>query len=320
MGKFFVPSMALTPADRLRESLDKAEQLAAGLRGSGPQALALLHSLDQATDLLAELEATGADVRAERARLGTVQRQLRRQQGRFLAEAGEAFPEARIGIQPAQARWWWFLDEAAAQQRRQWIRRTLTGSLVGILACVVAWLVYDRFIAPSPEAQQAFQHNSAGERLVEAGDLRAALAEFEAAAALTPDDSALWVWQGVIHLELGELDEAQRAFDTARSLYETDGDFLLERGRVYLLVGNLDAADADIGQVIALEPQSGTGYYFRSNIALEREDYAVAVADLEKAAELAQAAGDSQLEATARVQRAMVMQLWAAQMPPTPTP
>jgi tetratricopeptide (TPR) repeat protein len=320
MGKFFVTSTALTPADRLRELLDKAEQLVAGLRGAGPQALVLLHLLDQVTDLLAELEATGADVRAERARLGTVQRQLCRQQGRFLAEAGKAFPEARTAIQPDPARWWWFLDEAAARQRRQRVRRALAGGLVGILACVVVWWVYDRFIAPSPEAQQSFRHNATGERLVEAGDLRTALAEFEAAAALTPDDPALWVWQGVIHLELGELDEAQPAFDTARSLYETDSDFLLERGRIYLLVGNLEAASADIEQVVALDPQSGMGYYFRSNIAVAREDYAAAVADLEKAAELAQAAGDSQLEATARVQRAMVMQLWTAQMSPTPTP
>jgi tetratricopeptide (TPR) repeat protein len=320
MGKFFVPSTALTSADRLRESLGEAEQLIASLRGSGPQVLRLLHLLDQMADLLVELEATGTDVRAEHTRLETVQRQLRRQQGRFLAEAGEAFPEERTAIRPDQARWWWFLDEAAAQQQRQRVRRALTWGLLGIFACVVAWLVYDRFLAPSPDQQQAIRHSSTGERLAGEGDLQAALAEFEASTILTPDDPALWIWLGVLHVELDELDQAQEAFDTARSLCETDFDFLLDRGRTYLYVGNLDAASTDIEQAIAMRPQSGIGYYVRSSIAAEREDYAAAVADLEKAAELAQAAGDSQLEAAARVQRAMVMQLWAAQMPSTPTP
>jgi hypothetical protein len=71
--------------------------------------------------------------------------------------------------------------------------------------------------------------------------------------------------------------------------------------------------------VITADPSSAIGTYVRANILAERGDYAAAVADLERAAELAQEAGDSQLEATARVQRAMLMQLWAGQLN-TPTP
>jgi len=57
----------------------------------------------------------------------------------------------------------------------------------------------------------------------------------------------------------------------------------------------------------------------RASVATEAGDYAKAVADLDKAAELAQAAGDTQLEATARTQRAMVIQLQVVQQA-TPTP
>jgi len=49
--------------------------------------------------------------------------------------------------------------------------------------------------------------------------------------------------------------------------------------------------------------------YVRASIATEQEDYAEAIADLEQAADLARAVGDAQLEATARTQRAMVIQL-----------
>jgi len=315
MGKFFIPLTARTPADRIRESLDRAERCVSNLRGAGTQALALLHLLDQAAQGLAELEAAGVDVRAERVRFETVQRQLRRRQDRFLAEAGAALREERASVQPDQTRWWWFLDQAATRQQRRQLRHRLVGVLVAAVLLLVAWLAYDRFIAPPPQVRQAFQHSNAGEMLVEEGDLWAALAEFEAAAALTPDDPDPWLWQGVIHFELDELDDAEVAFDTARVLYETEFDFLLARGMTYLRVGDLTAAGADAEQAIVESPHSGWGYYLRASIAVEEGDYDAAVADLEQAESLARAAGDTQLEAYTRTQRAMVIQLQLYQQP-----
>jgi len=313
MGKFFIPSAARTPADRIRESLDRAERCVANLRGAGPQVLELLHLLDQTAQGLAELEVAGMDVRAERVRFETVQSQLRRRQRRFLAETGAVFQEERAAVQPDRSRWWWFLDEAVTQQRRLQLRRRLVRVLVAAVVLLVAWLAYDRFIAPPPQVRQAFRHSSAGEALVEEGDLPVALAEFEAAAALTPDDPDLWLWQGVIHFELDESDDADVAFDTARALYETYFDFLLARGMTYLRVGDLAAASADAERAIAASPHSGWGYYLRASIAVEEGDYDAAVADLERAGNLARAAGDAQLEAYARTQRAMVIQLQLSQ-------
>jgi len=319
VGKSFVPATARTPADRLREALDLAELRVTNLRGAGSQAQELLHLLDQSARGLAELETLGADVRAERVRFETVQRQLRRRQGRFLAEAGMALREERAAAQPDRARWWWFLDEEAARQRQYQLRRVLTWGLVIVLLLIVAGLVYDRFIAPPPQVRQAFQHNTRGESLIEERALREALAEFEAAAALTPDNPDPWLWQGVIHFELNELADAQEAFDTARSLYETSFDFLLDRSMAYLRIGDLAAASADVEQAITQNPQAGLAYYMRANVAAAQADYAAALADLERAADLAQAAGDTQLEAAARTQRAMVVQLQLYRQP-TPAP
>jgi tetratricopeptide (TPR) repeat protein len=316
MAKSFVPSTAHTPADRVRKALDEAEVGVSRVRGAGPRVLKLLHLLDLADDALAELEASDVDVRAERVRFETVQRQLGNQMRRFVAEAGQSLHEERAAVRPDQARWWWFLDEAVARQRGRRLRRGLIGIAVAAFLLTAAALAYDRFIAPPPEVREAYQLGVQGQALVEEGDLRAALKEFGAAIALTPDDPDPWIWSGVIHTQLGELEDAQVAFEKARSLYDSDLDFLLERGLAYVRVRDLDAASADAERAIREYPDLGYPYYLRASIGTEAGDYAAAVADLEQAAELAQANGNTQLEATARTQRAMVIQLQLYQQSP----
>jgi tetratricopeptide (TPR) repeat protein len=319
MGKYFVPLAAMTPVDSLRESLDKAERLVGNLRKSGPRVLELLHLLDQAVDALETLEASGVDVRAERVRMEIVQRRLRRQQGRFVAEARAAYQEERAAAQPDGSHWWWFLDEAVAKQRQERFRRTAIGALGATMLCLVAWFIYDRFIAPPPEVREAYRLSTSGEATAEEGDLQAALAEFQAAASLTPDDPKLWMWQGVLYVELDEPDKAQSVFDKALSLYDSEASFLTDRSMAYFRVGDLDAAETDVEQAIVEEPESGWPYYVWSSINVERGNCITATVNLELAAEIANQAGDTQLEALARTQRAMVSQSCIA-FQPTVTP
>lgn len=318
VGKLSVPSGAHTPLDHVREMIDQAQHTVSHLEGTGPQALELLHLLDQIVQDLSQLEEDGVDVRAERVRLETIQQQLRQQKGRFLAEVGATLREERKKAQPDRERWWWFLDEARAKQRRRKLRRLLIGGVIAAVLVLAGWLAYDRLIAPPHSVSQALRHSDDGRALVQQGDLKGALTEFEAAVALTPDDPEPWLWVGVIHAQLNESKKAKEAFDTARSLYQARSDFLLSRGQVYMEAGNLEEATDDVERVIAENPQSGQAYYLRASIASRRGDYNAALADLEKAGELARQAGEIQLEAFARVQRAMLM--LRAQRPATPSP
>lgn len=218
MDEVFVAPRPHTPGDRVREVLDEAENMLPGLRGAGPQVLGLLRLIDRAVDALAELEAAGMDVRPERLRLKTVQQRLRRYQSRFVAEAGAALQDERAAVRPDRARWWWFLDEAVAQERKERLWRLLTWAGAAVIVLVVAWLAYDRLLAPPPEMRQAIRHSGSAESLVQAGDLRAALAEFEAAAALDPDEPEYWVWVGVLHVTLDEANDAEETFETARCM------------------------------------------------------------------------------------------------------
>jgi tetratricopeptide (TPR) repeat protein len=301
MGRHFFSAEAHTPADDVREALSDAERLVAGVRKAGPEIVELLHLLDRIAEDLERLEAGGMDVRVERSRFGAVQSQLERHKGRFLARAGEAFKEAREAAQPEQAHWWWFIDAEWREERKQRIRRVLIVGAVVVFLLVVGVLVHEFFIAPPPEIRQAMQHESEAERL-------------------NPDKPSYWVWIGVLRMELGDADAAEEAFAAARSLYETNFDFLLARAWTYRDLGDLDAAAVDVEQAILENPDSGWGYYARHAIAVSRGDYQAALDDLEKASELAQASGDVELEAMARIQRAMVLQMLSVPSEPTSEP
>jgi tetratricopeptide (TPR) repeat protein len=147
-----------------------------------------------------------------------------------------------------------------------------------------------------------------GEILAGEGDLPAALAEFEAATVLVPDEPAYWIWVGVLREALGMAPEAQAAFDTARSLDITELDFLLRRARVRLGVGDTASARADVEQALDESPESAAAHYVRSSIALAEGDYFGAVADLERTAELARQEGNHWLEGQARYQLATLLQ------------
>ncbi len=319
MGRIFVVPEVHTPAKRVREALDDAERLLPRLRSSGREALELLHLLDKAAAALDELEQTGVDVRAERTRFESVQERLRSYRVPFVRETGAAYQEERATVQPDRARWWWYIDEIVAQERKKRLRRLLIGGGIAILVLAIAWVVYDRFIAPPPNVRQAYQRSSTGEKLAIEGDLQGALAEFEQVVTLTPDDPNGWVWLGVIHTLLGESRQAEMAFQQAGSLYGTEYDFLVNRSMTYMRAGDLERARTDVEQAIRKEPQAAIGYYVRANIENQQGDCTAAIADLEHASELAQLTGDMQLDAIVRTQLAYVTQACAVRMP-TPTP
>lgn len=315
MGKYFVPATAMTPGDSVREALARSEQRLASLRKLGAQALELLHLFDQISDGLEQLKAAGVDVRAEETRFETVQRQLDARKSIFMAQVRSTLDEERRLVQPGIERWWWYLDTALTDERKRRAQRNLKIGIGVLIALAVAWIVYDRFIAPPQNVRDAYQRASSGESLVEAGDLEGALAEFQAAVALNPEDADHLVWTGVVYQVLGKAEQAEVAFGAARALFDSDLEFLLSRGMKYVRIGDLDAAEADARKAIEQYPDSGWAYTLLSSVAASKGDYTAAVEALDQAAEMGAQTGDSQLEAYARTQRAMMMQLQMGQMP-----
>jgi tetratricopeptide (TPR) repeat protein len=312
VGKLYVPDKTRTPAGRVRQLLSESEKNLASLPGAGPEPVQILHAFDQIEDSLGQLEGRNCDVRVERANFEALQRQLRDQKRRFLKEAGRALQEERSQIEPARAHWWWYLDEVAARGRWRRLRRLGAGAIAVLTLLAAAWLGYKHFLAPPPEVGQAYRQLEAGRRQVGEGNLRQALIAFEAATELTPDDPEPWLWTGVLQDQLDDTNAAENAFATARRLYDEPFDFILNRGRVYLQAGDVAKAEADVETALELNPNSGWSYYLRAGIAMRKEDPAAALADLNRAAALAEENGDAQLQALAGTQRAGVMKLLPA--------
>ncbi len=312
MTKLVTPEQPRTPADELRALLDRCEHRVSHLQGAGPQALELLRDLDRVAVLLTTLERKGMDVRPERARLETVEGQLRHQAARFVAEVGPRL----VAERPRGGRWWWHLDEVVAQQRRRARRRLLKIGLAVIVLITVAAFLYQRFLAPPPELRAYLDWLDQGQMAFTQGKLEEAVRAFEEAARLQPKEYEPYLWLNLLYRRLGDEAAARRAFQEARRRLPDESWAYIYRGELFLGTGDLEAAAADAEAALALTPDRPEALYLAARVAALRGEVDRAIEMLRRTAELAAAQDNAQLEALARTEMAFLLQ----QLPlPTPT-
>lgn len=317
-----LPPTTLTPADELRDLLDRAERRVVNLRGTGKDAVLLLDWLDRIAVLAAQLEAEGADLRPERGRLETVEAKLRERAGQLVREAGAAFQRARQEAEPTPDRWWWYVDEIAAERRKQQLRRLglMALGLAGV--AVVIWFVFNVLFPVDPKIAAVQRLRGEADRALSQGDLEAALAAYEEASQIDPEDPALTIWVGVLQERLGRKEMAEEKYREAEVVAGDRVRFLLERARVYGFVGQLDEALADTDEVLALNPNSAEGYYLRATTLEAQGKMAEAIDAYQRASDLAENTSP-ELAALARIRLGYLLQRGALPTigpPPTPTP
>jgi tetratricopeptide (TPR) repeat protein len=303
----------------LRRMIRQCEITVAQLEGSGAEALSLLKRLDEIKDLMQRLEERGADLEPERVRMQTVEGLLRSKAPILLNEmrAVGGLARARQEVNPDESRWWWYLDRQVAGQRRRAMRRWLTIGGVVVALLVALGAAYFVFLAPSPEERERYEHLMRAEELRNDGDLAAALAEYEAARALAPDEPEIYLWLGVLYGEEGREDEATTAFATAKKLLRNEVEFLVQRGMIYGQMNKVEAALADASAAIALDPESAMAHLLLGGAYEAQEKIPEALEEFERAAELADQAGNSTLIVQARMRAAMLLQ--RAPVLPQPT-
>jgi len=316
------PVFKAQTADDLRDLIGQAELIVANLSGAGPKAQTLLCLLDTIHELMARLKETGIDLRAETVRVETVEGLLRSKDAILVREMRQVggLAAVRNVLKPARSQWWWYLDELLAARRRRRARRWLlaAGGVVAVL--LVLWSLYHFVFPPDPRRLAAMDKASQAEELVRKGELAGAVELYRQAAEITPDDAEMHVWVGVLEAQLGHAEESARAFARAEQLVPERDRYLVLRGMAWLQVGRLDSAQADGEAALAANPDNAEACLLIGGVHEARGEVAMAIEAFQKAADLAEKAGNSSLVVMAKTRLAMLLQAAPVVQPATATP
>ncbi len=144
---------------------------------------------------------------------------------------------------------------------------------VAVLACELA-----------PEHPEALA--ARGKVLRAMGRFTDALADFQAASALAPQDDAYQTWVGVALDNLGEYPQALRQFARVLSRNPADAWTLTNRALTLIAMESFEAAQADLVRALEIDPHDGVLYFWRACIAAQRDERADAFRDLRRALDL----------------------------------
>ncbi len=298
----------------LRQALRAAELTLADMRGSGPKgALAYLRLLDQVEESIPRLELQfGVDLKPERTRLETLENQTRTLAARIVREAGtSALAQARDEVEATEDEWWWYLDRSLAEERRSTLRCWSLRGLAFAGVLLVALLAYNQFLAPSAEEQAFSTRTSSGEGYLMQGDMESALAEFETAAALNPEDMGVRMQLAVVYEQLGRLPEAEEQLSRARELAGSDSEYYASLSLVYYRVAAggaewaIEAAYEKATAAVEADDGSAIAHFALASAYELQGDNAQAIQEFELASNLS---SEASLTVLARMRMGMLMQ------------
>jgi tetratricopeptide (TPR) repeat protein len=311
----------ITPADDLRQLLAQCEDDLIKLADPAG-AMELFRRFDQIDELLPQIQSTGADVRAEETRWQSLQERMLARAAQVVRawQGSDRLAAARQAQNPPQSRWWWWIDQQVARRRRNRLRNAALAVLAAALLLVLANFLLSRLFPVDPAVRAAYRAQLQAEVALSGGDLAGSRQSLEQALAATPGDPALWVLHGVVANLQGDASTADQSWQQARDLLGAEAPFLTERGLAYLRAGQLDAAVDDLAAAAALEPASARTQLALGNALESVGRYQEAVTAYEQAATLADASGNAELVATARVQLATALQRMQGAPAATPQP
>jgi tetratricopeptide (TPR) repeat protein len=102
--------------------------------------------------------------------------------------------------------------------------------------------------------------------------------------------------RGILYYQDASFAEAIADFDRAIELAPEDSELYLQRGDTYAEMGKTDLAIADFSKAIAMPPDNPEAYYLRARAYEDKGENALALADFEKVLELDKERGEVPVE------------------------
>ncbi|MDE2937698.1 MAG: tetratricopeptide repeat protein [Chloroflexota bacterium] len=133
---------------------------------------------------------------------------------------------------------------------------------------------------------EAAAHVSSGIAKQKNGDYDGAIADFDCAIAIDPDNVEAVVNRAVCKQDKDDHIGAIADWDRALELKPDDGGWYVNRGMVKEIIGDIDGAIADFSRAAELEPDYEVAYIARAYNRNKQGDYEGAIADYDRVIEL----------------------------------
>jgi tetratricopeptide (TPR) repeat protein len=173
-------------------------------------------------------------------------------------------------------------DGIALTTARDYCNRAIARQRKGDLNGALA--DFDRAIKLNPQDEIAYNDRALAKMVK--GDLDGALADYDRALQISPRDFKIRANRGVLRQRKGDLDGALDDYNIAIKLYRHFEFAYSSRATVKMAMNDLDGALADCNRAIALTHKDAAAYYTRALIKTAKGDLDAATADFNRAVKL----------------------------------
>ncbi len=302
---------SIASASELRDLMRQLELGIANLnRGTADQAAAVVRDMHAVQRALPRLEQSfGIELKAERARLQTLEGALRHNAALLVGKAGGSrLRSVRDELDADPDDWWLNLDSMISAGRSASMRKLAIRLGIGLVVVLVLAVVYQLFLAPKPTESERLR--SAGD-LLNQGQLEKARTEYGALVEAGAGGMQAPLALGAILTQLGQEADAQAYLDQARALAPSTADYYAELANLYYRMasqGGLDTvakAEEAAQAALAEDPNSANAYLALGGVYELQGRVGEAIVALERASELST---DTALTAAIRMRLAMLSQ------------
>ena len=143
---------------------------------------------------------------------------------------------------------------------------------------------FDRAIVLDPDNVEAYSHR--GSVKSHMGDIEEAIADFDRVTEIDPDDVAAYVSRAISKQNKDDHQGAIDDWDRALELKPDDGGWYVNRGMVKEIISDYDGAIADYNRATEVEPDYEVGYIARAYVKGKQGNYESAIDDYDRVIEL----------------------------------
>ena len=304
MGKLAQRVGPINDADRLRTLLDDCETMVASLNKLNVRDL--VAAMDSAHSSIDALTLSGSDVRGEVSRLQSIDDRVKRRADEVVKLLGgrDSYASLKAASATSAELVVWQLDRELDIRRREFLKRIGLWLAISVVLVIAIYIASPVLFPPDPVGDAV----AIASRSLDKNDIPTALAAIDSTLLKMPTNTDLLIWKGILLEMSGDFSGSQTSYAQGLANANSDIDYYLERAITFVRIGESLKVITDTNTVLLKYPDSAEAYYIRATGYEGIGKRSEAMDDLQKSADLAQAAGNDALFAQSRVRLGTLMQ------------